>query len=71
MDAFFRMKILGNTFIAVGVYITTSMLYLGIWSMGGEPLQWPLQWLDIPGIISLGVIGIGVIFSGAIMRHRT
>ena len=51
------MKILGNIFIAVGVYLTASMFYLGIWSM-----------LDTPVIIGLGFIGIAAIFSGAIMR---
>ena len=51
------MKILGNIFIAVGIYLTVSMFYLGVWSM-----------LDIPVILGLGFIGIAAIFSGAIMR---
>jgi len=51
------MKILGNIFIATGIYLTASMFYLGIWSM-----------LDIPVIIGLGFIGIVAIFSGSILR---
>ena len=51
------MKILGNIFIAVGVYLTASIFYLGIWSM-----------LDTPVIIGLGFIGIVAIFSGSILR---
>jgi hypothetical protein len=52
------MKILGNIFIAVGVYLTASMFYLSIWSM-----------LDIPVIIGIGFIGIVAILSGAILRR--
>ncbi len=51
------MKILGNIFIAVGIYLTASMFYLGVWSM-----------LDIPIIIGIGFIGGAAIFSGFIMR---
>jgi hypothetical protein len=51
------MKILGNIFIAVGIYLTASMFYLGVWSM-----------LDIPIIIGIGFIGGVAIFSGSILR---
>jgi len=51
------MKILGNIFIAVGVYLTASMFYPGIWSM-----------LELPTIIGLGFIGFAAIFSGIILR---
>jgi hypothetical protein len=51
------MKILGNIFIAVGVYLFASMFYLGIWST-----------LDMPTIVGLGFIGFAAIFSGIILR---